>query len=140
MSIAMVGIARRSRPASGIFNILRNLGDAFRTAVLATIITKRELIGNALRLPHEKMRDRIEQMAAYFAAHGTIDPAEAHDQAVNAIGNIVYTQSPIMDFSDTFAVLGILVYAAAAIVMMTKGGRRAIAAHWRLADAAHPGT
>jgi MFS transporter, DHA2 family, multidrug resistance protein len=127
-SIAMVGIARhQSAAASGIFNMLRNLGGAFGTAILATIITKREqyhsnIIGTAVRLSRDTVRARIDQMAGYFSAHGTIDPAEARHQAVIAIGNIVHRQSLIMGFSDTFAVLGILVFAAAAIVMMTKGG------------------
>jgi MFS transporter, DHA2 family, multidrug resistance protein len=127
-SIAMVGIARhQSAAASGIFNMLRNLGGAFGTAILATIITKREqyhsnVIGAAVRLSRETVRNRIEQMADYLSAHGTIDPTAAHRQAIIAIGNIVHKQSLIMGFSDTFAVLGILVFAAAAIVMMTKGG------------------
>jgi hypothetical protein len=41
----------------------------------------------------------------------------------SAIGDIVRKQALIMGFSDTFAVLGILVFAAAMIVMMTKGGK-----------------
>jgi DHA2 family multidrug resistance protein len=44
-STAMVGIAPQdSGAASGVFNMLRNLGGAFGTALLATIATKREQI------------------------------------------------------------------------------------------------
>jgi MFS transporter, DHA2 family, multidrug resistance protein len=80
MSIAMVGIAA---PAVG--RGVRNM-----------------------RLPRETVRECIEQMGGFFSAHGRIDPAEAHHRAVIAIGNIVYKQSLITGFSDTFAVLGIL--------------------------------
>jgi MFS transporter, DHA2 family, multidrug resistance protein len=42
-SIAMVGIVRSEfGAASGLFNMLRNLGGAFGTALLGTIVTKRE--------------------------------------------------------------------------------------------------
>ena len=41
--IAMIGIAQfESAGASGIFNMLRNLGGAFGTALLGTLVTKRE--------------------------------------------------------------------------------------------------
>ncbi|MBX4421240.1 hypothetical protein K4H00_24850, partial [Mycobacterium tuberculosis] len=55
-AIAMVGVARHeSAAASGVFNMLRNLGGAFGTAMLATIVTKREqfhsnTIGNSVTL------------------------------------------------------------------------------------------
>jgi MFS transporter, DHA2 family, multidrug resistance protein len=133
-ALAMLGIPRHEAAvASGIFNMMRNLGGAFGTAILATIITRREqfhsnIIGNAVRLSREVVRGRIDQMAGYFAAHGMVDPAAAQHQAVIAIGDIVRKQSLIMAFSDTFAVLGILVFAAAVIVMMTKGGKSSGAA------------
>ena len=53
--------------ASGISNMLRNLGGAVGTAVLATVITKREqfhsnIIGQSVTLGREEVRNRIAQI------------------------------------------------------------------------------
>ena len=70
--IAMVGIAQlESAGASGIFNMMRNLGGAFGTALLGTFVTKREqfhsnVIGAQVSLYSETVRDRIDLMTKYY--------------------------------------------------------------------------
>ena len=80
-SVSTGGIAPQdAAAASGISNMLRNLGGAIGTATLATIITKREqfhsnIIGQSVTLGREEVRTRIAQMTDYFMAHGVPDPA-----------------------------------------------------------------
>jgi MFS transporter, DHA2 family, multidrug resistance protein len=111
--------------ASGISNMFRNLGGAIGTAVLATVITKREqfhsnIIGQSVTLSREEVRNRIAEMTNYFMAHGVPDPAAAHAQAIVALGNTVKRQALVMGFSDTFAVLAAVLVLAAIAVTLTR--------------------
>jgi DHA2 family multidrug resistance protein len=135
-SVMTAGIAPQdASAASGISNMLRNLGGAIGTAVLATVITKREqfhsnIIGQSVTLGREEVRTRIAQMTDYFMGHGVPDPAAAHQQAVIALGNAVKHQALVMGFSDTFAVIAaVLVFAAIAVMLTRKVKGSGSAAH-----------
>jgi DHA2 family multidrug resistance protein len=135
-SVMTGGIAPQdAAAASGISNMFRNLGGAIGTAVLATIITKREqfhsnIIGQSVTLGREEVRNRIAQMTDYFMGHGVPDPAAAHQQAIIALGKAVKHQALVMGFSDTFAVIGaVLVLAAIAVALTRKVKATGAGAH-----------
>jgi MFS transporter, DHA2 family, multidrug resistance protein len=135
-SVTTGGIAPQdAAAASGISNMLRNLGGAIGTAVLATVITKREqfhsnIIGQQVTLGREEVRNRIAETTGYFMNHGVPDPAAAHQQAIIALGNAVKHQALVMGFSDTFAVIGaVLIFAAIAVMLTSKVRGSGGAAH-----------
>ena len=118
--------------ASGISNMMRNLGGAIGTAMLATIVTKREqfhsnIIGQSVDLGRDVVRDRIASMTEYFMAHGMPDPAGARHQAIVALGNAVKQQALVLGFSDAFAVIGIVLVLAGIAILLT-GKPKSVAA------------
>jgi DHA2 family multidrug resistance protein len=119
--------------ASGLSNMLRNLGGAVGTATLATVLTKREqfhsnIIGQSVTLYRDEVRQRIADLTNYFLSHGISDPATAQRQAIVAIGNIVKRQALIIGFSDTFAIIGIVLAIAAIALLFARKSKPGAAA------------
>jgi DHA2 family multidrug resistance protein len=111
--------------ASGLSNMLRNLGGAVGTATLATVVTKREqfhsnIIGQSVSLYGEETRQRIAEMTNYFLSHGVSDTAAAQHQAIVALGNLVKRQALIMGFSDAFALVGVILALAAIALLFAR--------------------
>ena len=92
-AIAMVEIARsEAGAASGMFNMMRNLGGAIGTAALQTFFTKREqfhsvIIGAHVSLLEPATRNRLAELQQYFMAQGLPGAAAAWHRAVIAVGD-----------------------------------------------------
>jgi MFS transporter, DHA2 family, multidrug resistance protein len=131
-AVATAGIeAENAGSASGLFNMMRNLGGAVGIALLQTFLTKREqyhsnVLMQSVTLLEQATRTRIEQLTQYFISHGVIDRADASQRAVVAIGHIVQKQAFILAFSDTFYLLGAaLLVALLAALLLKKPGHLA---------------
>jgi DHA2 family multidrug resistance protein len=128
-AIATVEIAPKDAAnASGLFNMFRNLAGAIGTAALETIITKREqfhsnIIGQSVTMARDEVRQRIHEMTGYFMSHGMSDAALAQHEAIVALGKVVKRQALVMGFSDTFAVIGVMLALAAAVLVFARKGK-----------------
>ena len=128
-AIATLDIAPKDAAnASGLFNMLRNLAGAIGTASLETIITKREqfhsnIIGQSVTVYKDTVRERLAEMTSYFMSHGISDIATAQHKAIVALGGIVKRQALVMAFSDTFAVIGVMLAIAAVALLFARKGR-----------------
>jgi DHA2 family multidrug resistance protein len=75
-------------------------------------------------------QEQITGLQQYFMAHGVPDPNMATDRAINVIGDTIKAQSTLMAYADCFALLGIMLIAAAgSIIMLKKGSSAAGGAH-----------
>ena len=135
-AIALVGIAQsEARAASGLFNIMCNLGGAIGTAAVETFFTKREQFYSAMITPQASLvslasRVRLADLQRYFMAHGYLDPAGAMHRAIIAVGQTIRAQATIMGYADSFVLIGVvLLVAVQAVTMLRKGATAGGAAH-----------
>ncbi len=125
-AVATAGIEpENAGSASGLFNMMRNLGGAVGIAMLQTFLTKREqyhsnVLMQSVSLLQQATRSRIEALTQYFVNHGVIDRADASQRAVVAIGHIVQKQAFILAFSDTFYLLGVALIVALMAALLLK--------------------
>ncbi|QOG18578.1 MULTISPECIES: MDR family MFS transporter [Bradyrhizobium] len=129
-AVATAGIeAENAGSASGLFNMMRNLGGAVGIALLQTVLTKREqyhsnVLMQSVSMFEQATRTRLEQLTQYFVNHGVLDRADAAHRAYVAIGHTVQKQAFILAFSDTFYLLGMaLIVALAAVLFLKKAGQ-----------------
>jgi MFS transporter, DHA2 family, multidrug resistance protein len=127
-AIAMLGITpQEAGGASGLFNMMRNLGGAIGTAAIETFFTKREQFHSAIITPDVSLlepatRSRLADLQQYFMSHGFPDPASAMHRAIIAVGDTIRAQATIMGYADCFALLGVVLLVAAALVALLKKG------------------
>ena len=125
-AVATAGIeAENAGSASGLFNMMRNLGGAIGVAALQTLLTKREqyhsnVLMQSVSMLEQATRTRIEQLTQYFMNHGVIDRVDAAHRAYVAIGNVVQKQAFILAFSDTFYLLGATMIVALMAALLLK--------------------
>ena len=106
-SIATADIEKeQAGSASGLFNMMRNLGGSMGIAVVGTLVTRREQfhsnrLGDAVSLYNPETQQRIEQMTQAFVSRGA-DLSTAQNQAIAAISNVVRREAYVMAINDCF--------------------------------------
>jgi MFS transporter, DHA2 family, multidrug resistance protein len=135
-AIAMVGITpKEAGGASGLFNMLRNLGGAIGTAAIETFYTKREqyhsfIINAHVSLLQPATREQLASLQQYFLRHDHPDPAEAMHQAIIAVGQSIHSQAAIMGFADCFGLIGAMLgLAVLSVALLRKGAGAGGGAH-----------
>lgn len=124
-SIATGGIEpEQAGSASGLFNMIRNLGGSIGIAILSTLLGWREQfhsnrIGESVSLFNPATQQRIEQLTQSFISRGS-NPILAHDQAIAALDNLVRREAYVMAFNDCFYFVGIALLVSAVTLLFCK--------------------
>jgi DHA2 family multidrug resistance protein len=125
-SIATAGIEKeQAGSASGLFNMMRNLGGSMGIAALATLLSRREAfhsnrLGEAISLYNPETQQRIDQMTQFFITQGA-DYTIAHDRAIASISNLVRREAYVMAYNDCFYFVGVaLLLSGFAVIFFKK--------------------
>jgi DHA2 family multidrug resistance protein len=105
---------------SAVFNIARNLGGSVGTAMLGTIITRREQfhdfeIGAYINAYRPVVQERVQTLSTTFFNKG-YDAVTATHQAFGQINDIVRREAYVMAFNDAFLIVGISLLIGAVLV------------------------
>ena len=124
-SIATAGLApSQAGSASGLFNMMRNLGGSFGIAAIATLLTNREQfhsnrLGEAVSLYSPATQESLNRYTQFFVSRGS-DLATAQNQAIAAIGNTVHREASVMAFNDCFYFIACALLVSGVAVLFLK--------------------
>jgi DHA2 family multidrug resistance protein len=114
----------RLRSASGLFNLMRNLGGAIGIAACGTILNDRtnlhfQRIAEHLNTANQAMADFVHSVAArYTQIWG--DPAHAQAAALKKLWLIAYREAEVQSFSDAYLAIALCFAVAAAMVPLMR--------------------
>jgi DHA2 family multidrug resistance protein len=114
----------RLKYASGLFNMMRNLGGAIGIAVCATILNNRTNL-HFLRLAEHlnstnfSMQSLLQQVGAKFSA-ATGDAVHGHAAALKELWKLTYREAQVQTFADAFLVIGICLAIATLLTPLMK--------------------
>jgi len=124
-AVATAGLPKsQAGSASGLFNMMRNLGGSFGIAALATLLTQREKfhsnrLGDAISLYNPETQQRVDTLTQLFVSKGA-DFNTAQSQAFQAIASTVSRESYVMAFNDCFYFVGFALLLSGVAVLFFK--------------------
>jgi DHA2 family multidrug resistance protein len=110
VTLALGGLPpARLKLASGLFNLMRNLGGAIGIAAMATVINDRtnfhfQRIAEHLTPSNEAMGEMLQRVGGNLAGAG-LNLADATGGAVRQLGGLVMREAQTQTFGDTYIVL-----------------------------------
>lgn len=115
----------RLKLASGLFNLMRNLGGAIGIAVCATILNNRTnlhfyRLAEHLNSTNDAMNDWLAQAGNHIAELGSA-PAEAGNTALYQLWQMTYREAATLSYADAFlAIMVCFVIATVMVPLMRK--------------------
>lgn len=110
--------------ASALINAARNTGGSIGVSLVSNVLTHREQFHQS-RLVEQvfpsspQYQHTLQQITSFFAGHGS-SLAQAHDQAIQWIGQQVQAQASFLAYMDAFWVLMLVSLAAVPLAMMLR--------------------
>lgn len=114
----------RSAAASGLFNMMRNLGGSIGIALLSALLTVREhfhsnRLGEAVSLYNPLTQERLAALTQKFVSGGS-DAYTAGRQALAALDATVRREANLQAFNDCFYLLGLVLLATIVVAFLCR--------------------
>lgn len=125
VTLTLGGLApARLRLASGLFNLMRNLGGAIGIAVCATILNDRTNahfyhLAERLNSSNEAMNGWLATTTGHLAELGQ-NVGDATDSSLHQLWQLAYREALTLSFSDAFLVIGVCFVVATAMVPLMR--------------------
>ncbi|MGZ3775158.1 MAG: DHA2 family efflux MFS transporter permease subunit [Pseudobdellovibrionaceae bacterium] len=110
--------------ASGLFNMLRNLGGSVGIAILSTVLIKREhfhseRLGEGINIFKGATQYRMALLEKMFNSHG-VDPVTAHQKSLAAIDMIIRKQAYVISFNDCFLAVSVGLVCSSVLILLCR--------------------
>lgn len=129
LTISTVAYLRQDQMgnATGIYNLMRNIGGSFGIAMVTTLLARRAQVHQAMMVAHLTPYDPAYNH--YLAvAQQALTPASgsyaAHQQALGLVYNSMLQQASVWAFVENFRLFGILCLACLPLILLFKRVRR----------------
>ena len=108
--------------ASGIYNLMRNIGGSIGIATATTVLVRRSQVHQNYLVAHltagaQSSSAAVSGLAARFSASG-FDPWTAHHMALGAIFRMAGQQASLLAYVDNFNLMGWLALISAPLVLL----------------------
>jgi len=124
MSVSTLPVSMM-KDASGLINLVRNVGGAIGLAVLSTILTHQTAVhyadlAAAVNTANPTSQAMLEGLTQMMSAGGMADPEAG---ARKAFFGMIHRQASVLSFGDAFAFLALGCWAAVALAFFAKPGK-----------------
>jgi DHA2 family multidrug resistance protein len=115
----------RLKYASGLFNMMRNLGGAIGIAVCATILNNRTnlhflRLAEHLNSTNAAMKGVLHEISAKFAVANAGDVVHGHAVALKQLWSLTYREARVQTFADAFLAMAVCLVIGAMMVPLLR--------------------
>jgi len=122
MAASYVGVPQeKTDQASAMMNMARNTGGSIGISIVSNVMTHREQFHQSRLTEHVipssmQYQDTLQQLTNYFVGQGS-SLSDAHQKAIEWIGQQVQTQASFLGYVDAFWVLMLISLAAVPLAL-----------------------
>jgi DHA2 family multidrug resistance protein len=115
----------RLKYASGLFNMMRNLGGAIGIAACATILNDRTnlhflRLAEHLNSANAAMQGLLHETSVKFAAANSGDLVHGHGAALKRLWSLTYREARVQTFADAFLAIAVCLAIATVLVPLLR--------------------